>query len=504
MNILIAAVLIMNSLFILYTILAVTLRMTLSGVGIVDSLPIALYVAPLLVFLPLMILAYLRDKAALWNFILLIIGCIVFGMLSLLIRGFLIVLTLNIVGLIMIFMLGRFRPRGSLRGAGKRGLAFLLLLNVLGLTFPISVVVMGQSPVAIVQVSQGAHITLNVPLADFDYQYKEVVPSAGLISNLTAFSLSLNFQVLEDNAQSWSRLRSWLLVLNATNVSYSITLAANRGVLREQNSATLGTTQLIEEIYHSHQIAFLYLLNTTLSGITNSPDRVIFDMTLSDSEWQALMIEIRNVNLIGFSSLLRATIESIDLTQVESYADSLYGVTVNTQISTGVLVEPFVVDDIQDNDTLSMMVCGLTVKSLQEWDTIWVLVSRSRFSFGMNGDVGEYLAYSYSSSIAKLGDRWSIFLSHIGNSTDLFDRSDNTYTSLSVIANDISLSSGNGVKMITLDSLPAIQECFGERSLAALVKAIESYGQGIATYTFRIYAFRAVFMAIDAFDPLML
>jgi hypothetical protein len=500
LNILVVAVLVMNSILILYAILAISVRMTLSGVGIIDSLPIALYMLPLMVFLPMMILAYWHDRAALWNFILLIISSIIFGMLSLLIRGFLIVLVLNTVGLTIIFVLGRYRPRGSLRGVGKKGLAYLLLLNMLGLTFPISIVVMGQSPIAVVEAHQTAQITLNVPLADFDYPYQGVTPTPGLLSNLSSLSLNLDFRVLEDNAQSWSRLRSWLLSLNGTNVSYYITLTANRGSLIEDNPITLGTTELIEEIYLSHRIAFSYLLNVTLSGIINVPLAVIFDMTLSHQEWQALMVETRSLDLIGFSTLLRTTIDSIDLAQVEYQAISLHNDVINADMSAGILVEPFVVDDIQDNDTTSMRFCGLTAETLRLWDTISVLASRSRFSFEMNGDVGEYLAYSYSGSVARLGEKWSIRLGHIGNLTDIFGRTDDVYTSLDVVTNDITLSIGNGIRMITLDSLPSILNRFGETSLSALTDAIDDSTQGIATYTFRIYAFRAVFMAIDAFD----
>ncbi|MFW9961010.1 MAG: hypothetical protein ACFFDV_08325, partial [Candidatus Thorarchaeota archaeon] len=85
-------VLLVNTILILYVMLAVTLNMTLSGVSLIDSIPIALYILPFMVFLPLMILAYHRDRSAAWNFPFLIICTIFFGMLSLLIHGFLICL----------------------------------------------------------------------------------------------------------------------------------------------------------------------------------------------------------------------------------------------------------------------------------------------------------------------------------------------------------------------------------------------------------------------------
>ena len=43
--------------------IAVTARMSLSGVGIIDSMPIALYILPLVIFLPLMIRDYYQRYA---------------------------------------------------------------------------------------------------------------------------------------------------------------------------------------------------------------------------------------------------------------------------------------------------------------------------------------------------------------------------------------------------------------------------------------------------------
>jgi hypothetical protein len=503
LNILATVVLILNSVLILYAILAISLRMTLSGVGLIDSLPIALYMLPLMLFLPMMIIAYWRNRSAVWNFILLLITSAIFGMLCILIRGFIIVLVLNVISLTIIFILGRFRPQSSLRKIGKQGIACFLLLNILGLTFPVSVVAMGQNPIAVVTVNHAAEITLSVPLADFDYPYQGVTPTEGLLSNLSALSLKLDFRVLEDDPQSWSRLRSWLLSLNETDISYYVTLTANRSSLIDGNDISLGTTELIEGVYLSHRNAFNYLVSASLSGINNTPLAVIFDFTLSCQEWKVLMGETRSLNLIGFSSLIRTSIDSIDTSQIEYQATSLYNDTIDNEMRAGILVESFVVDDIQDSDTTVMKFCGITTETLQLWDIVSVLASRSRFSLEMNGDVGEYLAYSYSSSLAKLGNRWSIHLGHVGNSTDTSGRHDTTYKSIETAINDIALSVGNGAAALTLDSLPSILESFGEQALSTLVAAVNTAAQGVATYTFRIYAFRAVFLAIDSFDILM-
>ena len=113
-------VLALNVVLILYVMLSVTLNMALSGVGLVDSLPIALYILPLMILLPLMTIAYYRDRVAAWNFVFLVICSVFFGVLSSLIRGFLVCLLLDIIAAIVIFLLGRFRPKSGLRQAGRK------------------------------------------------------------------------------------------------------------------------------------------------------------------------------------------------------------------------------------------------------------------------------------------------------------------------------------------------------------------------------------------------
>ncbi len=500
----ITIVLIVNTILILYAMLAVTLDMTLSGVGLIDSLPIALYILPLMAFLPMMILDFHRDRSAAWNFAFLIVCSIFFGMLSLLIRGFLICLVVNIIAGIIVFILGRFRPKNKLRQAGKKGIVFILLLNMLGLTFPVSVVLMGQSTIAAANVGTTPQVSLGVPLSDFDYPYQNLTPTTQLLSDISSNSFHLDFRILEDDTLSWSRLRTWLVAVNDSAIEYSITLTPNRSAFVDENIQTLATTELIEDIYESHRDAFTYLTNIALSNITNLPLGIIFDMTLSRYEWQMLMLETRSLDLIGFSSLMRTSIFSVNLDRIENEATLLYNDVVTSGMQGGILIEPFVIDDLQDGDTTAMRVCGVTPETLGFWAYPSVLCERSRFSFEMQGDVGEYLVHSYSSSIARLGDQWSMRLGNAGNSTDVSGRVDNVYERIDVLFNDIALAAGNGVHALTIDSLPSFLNTFGAVGLTQLRNSIEAMEQGLATYTFRIYAFRAVFMAIDAFDFLML
>ncbi|MFX1483254.1 MAG: hypothetical protein ACFFCP_08695, partial [Promethearchaeota archaeon] len=96
LHLFITAILLINMVLILYALFSISLRMTLGGVGLVDTLPIALYLLPLLIFLPLMIRSYYKDRTAALNFVFLIIATVVFGLLSTLVRGFIICMIFNI------------------------------------------------------------------------------------------------------------------------------------------------------------------------------------------------------------------------------------------------------------------------------------------------------------------------------------------------------------------------------------------------------------------------
>jgi len=500
----ITVVLIVNMILILYALISVTFSMTLSGVGFVDSLPIALYILPMVILLPIMIRAYYRERTAAWNFVFLIICTVFFGMLSSLVRGFIICFAFNIIAAVSLFFMGRFRPKGKMREAGKKVIAYFLLANLLGLSFPISIVLMGQNPIATVTVNEIPEIRFSVPLADFDYPYQNETPTSQLLSDVRTNAFYLDLRLLENDALSWTRLRTWLLALNDTENLYSITLSANRALLAGENPQTLATTELIEEIYESHRNALNQLVNIELVNITNRPEYLLFDMTLSGPEWQALMLRIRTLDLVGFGSLMRTSIYSVDEARIEVASSILHDEAISSGFQSGLLVETFVVDDLLDGDSNAMRLCGAVSSSLSDWEHLSVLCSRSRFSSEMNGDVGEYLVQSYSSSINRLGSPWGIRLGEAGNSTDVLDRIDSIYENLDVLVNDIALAVGNGVQQVTLDSLPSFLNAFGSDSLSSLRSALDGTEHGVATYTFRIYAYRAVFLAIDAFDLLML
>ncbi|MHA2005110.1 MAG: hypothetical protein ACW975_12380, partial [Candidatus Thorarchaeota archaeon] len=154
--------------------------------------------------------------------------------------------------------------------------------------------------------------------------------------------------------------------------------------------------------------------------------------------------------------------------------------------------------------SVAMKVCGQTVNTLSQWDKVQVDNSRSGFSYEMDGDVGEYLSHSFSRTVAQYGPAWSMRLGVVGNESDIQSRPNQVYNSLESIAEDLVIAEGNGVPSLTLESLPLLLSTFGPDGVEHLMTSIEDITQVGVTYTFRIYAFRAVFIAIDAFDPIMI
>ena len=364
LHLMITVMLSTNMILILYAMLSITLRMTLGGVGLVDSLPIALYILPFMIFLPLMIRSYYTERTAAGNFIFLLITSVFFGMLSSLVQGFIIFLLFNIIAVVSIFIMGRFRPKGGLKKPGKKSVTYFILLNILSLMFPASVVLMGQNPIAVTTSTVNPEIILTVPLSDFDFPYQNVTPSAGLLTDLLDNSISLDFKVLEDDASSWVNLRSWLLALNETGIEYIITLVSNRGSLVGENPVTLATTEVIQNVYQSHSDALTTLFEVSLLNISNSPNTVLFDMTLSQQEWQALMLQTRSLNLVGFGSLMRSSLYSTELSSVLASETLLHDQAESYGLDAGLVVESFVLDDLQDGDTGAMRVCGVTTSSI--------------------------------------------------------------------------------------------------------------------------------------------
>jgi hypothetical protein len=197
-------------------------------------------------------------------------------------------------------------------------------------------------------------------------------------------------------------------------------------------------------------------------------------------------------------------LDSIDVSALETGASLLVSESDSSDLNSGVLVESFILDDLQDGDSVTMKVCGQTVQTLSQWDKIQVDCSRSGFSYEMEGDVGEYLSHSFSRTVAQYGPDWSMRLGAVGNKNDIQSRPNQVYNTMEGIAEDLVIAEGNGVSSLTVVSLPLLTTTFGQDAVDNLITAIDEATLVGVTYTFRIYAFRAVFIAIDSFDSIMI
>ena len=486
-----------NTLMILYALTSLMARMNFAGVGFVDSLPLSLYVLPLLVILVSVLRGYVRTRVALSALVTLGISSVVLGVLSNLVRGFVLLSLLNLVAVLFIPLLGPVLPSGRPKNLGRKSVVWLVVLNLLGAMFPVSVYVMGQIPIGSVDASH-AQVYVDIPMSP------ELVPqAASVLSNLSAHSLGANFRVFVDNNESWKRLELWLTALESfDDIPTLITLSLNRSALIQAPVTTLGSAGLFESMYESYSDAIerlIYVLED--AGISAAAKTVMFDMRLSELEWAALMARMRSIDLCAVTLLYRHTLDLVSKSTVDSLGLGLVASAQAAGLEVGFLIESFALDDWLDNDTVVMLACGVTTSVLNEASRIEVDCSRSRFSKEMNGDVGEYLAYSYGRSAGALKGTRLVSL-RLGRLYDELGPAESVLTP-TMLQRDIAVASGTGVSAITVESVTELLSYGGDWPEALLGHGSDGDSVGVR-YTFRIYAFRAVTMAIDSFDALIL
>jgi len=493
-------VLVLNIALIIYTMSAITIRMALAGLDIIDSLPIALYIVPLLVILPMLLLAFYRERTGLFNFVMIVVTSLFFGLPSPLVHGFVLIIICNVIGAALILIIGNFKFKGDLKKVGKKGIAWFIILNLVGTMFPVSVYLMGQSPIASVNSESAATIFLDVPLVEFEEAVLPIQPESQLISDIATNDFGLSLRILENHNDSWFLMMDWLEQLNTTSIPYDLTFVFDRDSIAQVNPDSLGDTSLFQELFQSHSESLTEITNYLISeNIVNRPTCVFFDMTLSQTEWSLLMSRTRSVDLVGFSQLIRSSMDLINSTFINEETDSLVTQGMSENLDIGTIIESFILDDLQDHDTVTMKSSGVTIETLGLWNAIKVDTSRSRFSNEMQGDVGEYFVHSYSRSISDMGQTWMMRIGSIGAHVE----EGFYYSTLSLLASDLTISAGNGVENLTVSSLQSLLSTFGATGISDFREAIDSQTTAEVTYTFRIYAFRAVFIAIDMFDLIM-
>ncbi len=479
-----------NMFLIVYVVVSIVARMTLNGVPFIDSAPLSLYILPLIVILVLIFNGYRKTRVGLPCVIVFLLAGLVFGLVSGLVHGFIILAILNILAVITIPLIGPLRSGNSIRESGKKGIALFIVLNILGALFPIAVVTMGNTPITHVTARLPSQINVDVPLTT------DNMPSNDTLQLLEDNQVGVNLRLFEYSETSWNLLRNWVSNLMGRGIDVTITLTTDRESLASKES--LGSNELFATMY-SHMSGDVSRIGDIIEtyGPISGVD-VLLDLRLSDTEWESLMASARNVNLIGFSSLIRRTIDHLNITLLEHSINHIISIAQNESLGLGVLVDSLVLDDYLDGDGVIMSVGGVTPTILDRMDLIEVDISRTKFSDSMNGDVGEYLAFTYGSTVARLSDQqWSIRLGAAGNTAEGV-----TYSTVTRLASDVALVGGCGVKQVTIESLDGIQS-LGPSGLGDLVTLTDVPSSIPVTYTFRIYAFRAVIIAIDSFDPII-
>ncbi|MBD3159872.1 MAG: hypothetical protein GF309_13900 [Candidatus Lokiarchaeota archaeon] len=487
-HLLISVVLAINTVLMLFTLIHVIGWLLIAGLPLLDSLPLVLYVVPLLIILPSLVYSYYTSRSANVNLIVTIIELVIFALLTNLVRGFLILISLNMVAVLFMLVYGRFGFQGSLKDLGKKGIAWFIFMNLLGLAMPIATHAMGRNPIASVSASD------TVPLR-FSVSVDENVSS--LQSHLDSiqsndFSLDLKVQT---GAMNWyQRTINWLNLLNTTDMNHSITLSANREYYFQLSNHEFGSAQLLDLVFENYYT----VLNETFHRIDftsayRKPNIIYLDMKVSSSEWSLLFSSIRAVDFGAFSGIIRSMLESSNRSIIQEWTSKLTSLAESFGVSLGLVVEPFVMDDSMDGDDNTMRVCGLISDTLSCWDSIDVSCNRTLFSKAMTGDVGEYFLYSYSRTLPSITYFDSIRVSESGK---------DPYSQMEILANDIVIASSGTPRWITVESLTSIVSSFGENAVQDLSEGISSIQEVSVTYTFRIFAFRVVFLAIDAFDPI--
>ncbi|MHA1930431.1 MAG: hypothetical protein ACTSV2_17805 [Candidatus Thorarchaeota archaeon] len=496
----VTSILLINIIVILFVMIAIPVRLIFSGLDLIDSLPIAIYLGPFLVILPLLVRAFYKERTGLFNLLVVIVTSVFLALTAPLVHGFFIILLGNIAGAILLLLVGKFRLEGGIKKIGKKSIIWFILLNLLGAMFPVSISLMGQYPIATIEPNTSPTIFLEVPLDDIASATSMISPDPQALSELTDNSFGVSLRVLSSSNASLTYLFDWIGSLNQTTIPYEIISVSSRNSLVPDDTGLLGSTDLFQGVFAEFDNS-LTLIEDYLSSsnIVNPPTTIFFDLTLSDTEWNLLMDKTRSVDILGFSGLVRSAFDSVNSSFLFEVTESLTEKGDAFGYDFGAIVESYILDDLQDSDTVSMKSTGVSVESLDLWSSIRISTSRTRYSEGMNSDVGEYLVHSYSRSLETMNTTWSMSIGEIGQS----DETGFNYQTIDELVSAISICAGNGVDTISVGSLTSFNSTFGLSALSDFRNAIDAHTPVEVTYTFRIYAFRAVFIAIDSFDLIM-
>jgi hypothetical protein len=491
-------ILLVDTILIGYVLVSVIFRLQIAGLTLIDSLPIAMYVLPLFVFLSLIIRGHYREISKIPSVAVLLIAGVIFALISPLGIGFLVVSTVNFISSCWLIVTSTVTVEIDRSSVNRKTIAYLLLLNLIGLLFPASVYLMGRIPITTVSYSGNGMVYFELDINEAIYNGGNLNNGSILIQDLKDTRFGLEFVIRHRNNISWDSLSSALENVTSNGIAYSITLDANRSDLVVGNPSVLGTNEVIAGLYQRYSSMLFDLVETLNSShIESKPNYVLFDMTLSPEERALFMNEVRQIDLYGFSNLVSSTITAMNQTSIERYGTELRVHCEEYELSPGLIVNSFVLDDAVDGDSSIMLACGVTRSVFDGFPSNQIDCLRSSFSTYMEGDVGEYLCYAFSSLQGSPITR--LRLGEIMPSPSSNQEQIDSYNEIGTLADDIAISLGNGAQSVTVVSLPQGLSLFGSEFLTNLKAILESISEVPITYTFRIYALRAVLQAVDAF-----
>jgi len=494
----ILVVLLLDTILIGYVLVSIVFRLQVSGLALIDSLPIAMYVLPLFVFLSLIIRAHYKELSRIPSVAVMIIAGVIFAVISPLSVGFIIVSFANFISSFWLISTTTVTVEIDRSSINKKTIGYLVLLNLTGLLFPVSVYLMGSVPINSVSYNQEGNIFLEIDTNQLTSDDIIFNNGSALMQDLKETGFGLEFVINYGNNNSGNMLRAALRNVTGNGIAYSITLDANRSGLVPQNPSILGTNDIILGLYQRYSLMLLdlvYALNST--HIQSDPSYILFDMTLSPKERALFMNEVREIDLYGFSNIVSSTIASINQTSLDSYGTELRMACEEYGFSPGLIINSFVLDDTIDRDSTIMLACGATTEILEDFTNSQIDCIRSSFSSYMAGDVGEYLCYAFSNLQGSMIT--SLRLGEIMPLPSSNQESIDSYHEMNLLVDDIAIALGNGAQSVTVIDLKRGLTLFGSDFLTDLEALLDSTNEVPVTYTFRIYALRAVIQAIDAF-----
>ncbi len=494
----ILVVLLLDTILIGYVLVSIVLRLQIGGLALIDSLPIAMYVLPLFVFLSLIIRAHYKEFSKIPSIAVMIIAGAIFAAISPLSVGFIIISLANFISSFWVISTTTVTVNIDRSSISKKTIAYLVLLNLVGLLFPVSVYLMGSIPINSVNYNRQGNVFLEIDTNQLTSDDIILNNDSAVIQDLKETGYGLDFVIKYGNNESWNILRATLRNVTGNGIAYSITLDANRSNLVPPNPTILGTNDIILKLYQRYASMLFDLVEVLNSThIQSDPSYILFDMTLSPEERALFMNQVRQIDLYGFSSLVSSTIAAINQTSIEGYGTELRMTCEEYGLSAGLVVNSFVLDDAIDGDSTIMLACGATAEMLKDFTNSQIDCIRSSFSSYMAGDVGEYLCYAFSN--LQGSTITSLRLGEIMPLSSPNQVSVDSYHEMNLLANDIAIALGNGAQSVTVVDLRRGLILFGSDFLTDLEAMLDSTNEVPITYTFRIYALRAVIQAIDAF-----